>query len=264
MGIINSALRTVGKGLRGASQAAQPFALEKVKEEILAKREERLRRFKTLTPEQTTNAGLPSGTVAQQNAYGRINTIYEPPQEKQESIANSVIRGEDGLPMVNETYLEAQERLEGIKNHNKEPSLQEIYDETSPTGSRFVPKSQAINQPGKGPSPSTSERKYQEMIDLGIPKTVAVGVTYGTVKEIRDQRGQPALIDVASGELIGSMERDRKTMKYKWVSNLGNSEHQRTPITLDQLPSPEYRKVGAVYQTQRGPMKWMGNGWAPQ
>lgn len=65
-------------------------------------------------------------------------------------------------------------------------------------------------------SPSSDMKQYQELLGLGMDAETARGVSYGTIKQVTDARGNIVLVDVASGRIAGSLTTDPRTGQAQW------------------------------------------------
>jgi len=98
------------------------------------------------------------------------------------------------------TKLEEREYQGGLKVVDANQKINQAYAEED-----------AKNRYGGGlggGKPTNSAKQYNEMLQLGIPQDVARGISYGTIKQIQDMAGNTFLIDVASGQPLGSINQD--------------------------------------------------------
>lgn len=67
---------------------------------------------------------------------------------------------------------------------------------------------------------TTNLRKYREMIELGVPEDIARGTAYGTIRQVTTGRGDIALVDVSSGEVLGTLEVPLTSRgSVRWIPN---------------------------------------------
>lgn len=100
-----------------------------------------------------------------------------------------------------------------------------------------------------GGKATTKQREYQEMLELGVPDSVARGVAYGTHKLISDpDSGSRVLVDLASGDVVGSFQPVDPNDQFgpvQWVSN--TSKAPSAPTAQGQggleLPVADIQKV---------------------
>lgn len=105
-------------------------------------------------------------------------------------------------------------------------------------------------QTGSAGMPSAAAKKYDEMVAMRVPEDVAQGVAYGTIRQVSGPDGSIALVDVANGRVMGSMqatvERDPKThkriQKFQWVPAETTAEPaaQSGSAGLIQRPPADY------------------------
>jgi hypothetical protein len=83
---------------------------------------------------------------------------------------------------------------------------------------------------GKG---SSYQKKYREMLRLGVPSNVARGVAYGTIKTIKDEYGYTsAMVDLASGTTIGTISQEGVyTENPEWAKQSKLSGGGQAPAT---------------------------------
>lgn len=247
----------IGKAMRGAAAVGVPAALEVHRSRIMAQLDAR-RHGQDMEKMAGQHAYQTSERIAGQEftaGQGDLDRQFraEADQQKHEADLAKEERGH-----------ERAKELVDYKSTYQEPSLQEIHDPDSPTGSRFVPKNQAIGQPGKGQSPTANRKKYEELIDMGVPEEAARGTAYGLYQEVKDMRGNPMLINLEDGGLVGSMVRDPKTGQYSWQTNTRKADANAEAVYEDVPPNPNHREAGKVYKTPTGLHKWMGEGWLKQ
>lgn len=92
-------------------------------------------------------------------------------------------------------------RTKTAATQSPDRTLVEVYDPDSPTGTRYVPRAEAINRPGK-PSKSTQrDTDIQALLERGFTQTEAEDIAAGRVKASQpDQFGDIWLTNTATGE----------------------------------------------------------------
>lgn len=171
--------------------------------------------------------GAPAGTIGQRDQKsGKWSTVVKPTETK---------------PPSGYRYTAEGSALEAIPGGPEDPATIQRQDSAKP---------------------STSIQKYRELIEMGAPPNVAKGAAFGTLKEMRDNRGNPVLIDTMTGDLLGHMERDPETSQYRWVTNKPTKKALDSEAA-ESIPPLEQRQMWKVYQTPMGPMQWRGTGWKP-
>lgn len=105
------------------------------------------------------------------------------------------------------------------------------------------------NQAGAGGgAPSADMKQYGELLTLGMDAETARGVAYGTIKQVTSANGV-ALIDVASGQVLGELKTDPKTRAPMWVPNTAPAQPaaQQPPV-----PGARQAQDGNWYVQQNG------------
>ena len=87
-------------------------------------------------------------------------------------------------------------------------------------------------KPKKG---SSQAIKMAELIALGVPQKIAQGMAYGTMKVLKDKRGQETVVDIATNQGIG------KIVDGKWVPT----------ETVEPSPTADYTEEEMQYTMEK-------------
>ncbi len=117
---------------------------------------------------------------------------------------------QDMVAMKNVTGMMSPESLKKLEAANVQRGLSAAPDrgewKSAGDGTIFNNKdgsSKQVGGPGGGKQ-TESNRKYQEMLSLGTPESVARGVAYGTLKTVSDPNtGSTSVIDLTTNQAIG-------------------------------------------------------------
>jgi hypothetical protein len=129
--------------------------------------------------------------------------------------------------------------------------------------SRLAPRMRA---PGSGSSSDTDVRMFLESLP-GIGKTPGgnelIAQTFDAMA-----RGKIAAAEIASKALTGEITRQEAEKQLRALPDplaLWKKSRTQQSGAVNQapqaIPVPQQRQQGRVYQTPKGPARWMGNGW---
>lgn len=79
--------------------------------------------------------------------------------------------------------------------------LQEIHDPESPTGTRFVPRGEAVGAAGPAKA-GALQTKIEALTAVGVPQDVATKTAAGAYKQVQDVYGRGVIVDTTSGAQI--------------------------------------------------------------
>ena len=102
-------------------------------------------------------------------------------------------------------------------------------------GQDITMRGQDITARGQeGQKPTGDQRKYQELLSLGVPENVARGVAYGAYRNVTDPAsGATLIIDLTTNQPIGRMVPSDPskpyTSGYRWEPVLNTGTIQRNP-----------------------------------